>query len=167
VDWINVPQVRDWCRLLWKQYWAFIFRNRRVISWVAERLISHSWSWALLEKPPIVQLLKNFPAVYGIQRFITVITRALLWSVSWDRLIQSIQSHHIFLRFILILSTHLRLGPSSLLFTSGFPTNIFYTFLFSPFVLHALSISSPWLDHSSYTWRRVQVMKLLIMQLSD
>jgi hypothetical protein len=22
----------------------------------------------------------------------------------------------------------------------------------------------PWLDHSNYTWRRVQVMKLLIMQ---
>jgi hypothetical protein len=25
----------------------------------------------------------------------------------------------------------------------------------------------PWLDHSNYTWRRVQVMKLLIMQLSS
>jgi hypothetical protein len=24
----------------------------------------------------------------------------------------------------------------------------------------------PWLDHSNYTWRRVQVMKLLIMQFS-
>jgi hypothetical protein len=24
----------------------------------------------------------------------------------------------------------------------------------------------PWLDHSNYTWWRVQVMKLLIMQLS-
>jgi hypothetical protein len=22
----------------------------------------------------------------------------------------------------------------------------------------------PWLDHSNYTWRKVQVMKLLIMQ---
>jgi hypothetical protein len=28
----------------------------------------------LLEKPPIVQLLKNFPAFYGTQRFITVFT---------------------------------------------------------------------------------------------
>jgi hypothetical protein len=25
---------------------------------------------------------------------------------------------------------------------------------------------APWLDHSNYTWRRVQVMKLLIMQFS-
>jgi hypothetical protein len=24
----------------------------------------------------------------------------------------------------------------------------------------------PWLDHSNYTWRRVQVMKLLLMQFS-
>jgi hypothetical protein len=24
----------------------------------------------------------------------------------------------------------------------------------------------PWLDHSNYTWRRVQVMKLLITQFS-
>jgi hypothetical protein len=37
---------------------------------------------ALLEKPPIVQLLKNFPAFYGTWRFITVFTRALHWSLS-------------------------------------------------------------------------------------
>jgi hypothetical protein len=27
--------------------------------------LTHSWSRALLEKPPIVQLLENFPAFYG------------------------------------------------------------------------------------------------------
>jgi hypothetical protein len=37
---------------------------------------------ALLEKLPIVQLLKNFPAFYGTRRFITVFTRALHWSLS-------------------------------------------------------------------------------------
>jgi hypothetical protein len=31
----------------------------------------------LLEKPAIVQLLKNFPEFYGTRRFITVFTRAL------------------------------------------------------------------------------------------
>jgi hypothetical protein len=30
-------------------------------------------------------------------------------------------------------------------------------------VLHALPIHSPWLNHSNFTWRRVQVMKLLIV----
>jgi hypothetical protein len=39
-------------------------------------------SWALLEKPPIVQLLKIFSAFYGIRRFITVLTRALHWPLS-------------------------------------------------------------------------------------
>jgi hypothetical protein len=41
-------------------------------------LTHHSWSWALLEKLPIVQLLKKFLA--WTQRFITVFTRALHWA---------------------------------------------------------------------------------------
>jgi hypothetical protein len=45
-----------------------------------------------------------------------------------------------YLRSILILSTHLRLGLPSSLFPSGFPTNILYVFLFPPFVLHAVLI---------------------------
>jgi hypothetical protein len=124
---------------------------------------THSCSWALLEKSPIVQLLNKFPAFYGTQRFITVFTRALQWSLSWARSIQCIPSHPISLRSVLILSTHLRLGLSSGLFASGFPTKMLYSFLFSPFVLHVLPIHPPWLDHSNYTWWRVQVMKLLIM----
>jgi hypothetical protein len=54
---------------------------------------TYSWSWALLEEPPILQLLKNFPAFYGTRSFITVFTRALHWSVYWARSIQSIPSH--------------------------------------------------------------------------
>jgi hypothetical protein len=49
-------------------------------------------------------------------------------------------------------------------FPSGFST-IIYTHASSiPFVLHALNISSYWLNHSNYTWRRIQVQKLLIIQ---
>jgi hypothetical protein len=57
----------------------------RIFSWYS---LTHSESWALLEKPPIVQLLKDFPAYYGTRRFITVLTRTLHWSPSWARLIQ-------------------------------------------------------------------------------
>jgi hypothetical protein len=39
-------------------------------------------SWALLDKLPIVQLLKNFPAFYGTRRFNTVFARALHRSIS-------------------------------------------------------------------------------------
>ena len=50
---------------------------------------------------PIVQLLKNFPSIYGTLRFITVFIRALHWSLSTAR--SSIPLHPISLGFILIL----------------------------------------------------------------
>jgi hypothetical protein len=43
-------------------------------------LLTYLRSRALLEKPPIVQPLKNFPAFYGTRRFITVFTRAVVHS---------------------------------------------------------------------------------------
>jgi hypothetical protein len=66
------------------------------------------WNWALLEKPPVVQLLKNVPAFYGTRTFITAFTRASHWALSWARSVQS--PHSISLRSILILSTHLCLA---------------------------------------------------------
>jgi hypothetical protein len=36
--------------------------------------LTHSWSRALLEKLPIVQLLENFSAFYGTRRFKTAFT---------------------------------------------------------------------------------------------
>jgi hypothetical protein len=49
-----------------------------------------SWSWALLEEPPIVRPLKSFPAFYGTRKFRTVFTKSLHWSLSWAGSIQSI-----------------------------------------------------------------------------
>jgi hypothetical protein len=100
--------------------------------WKLSNELTHSWSRALLEKPPVVQLLKNFPAFYGPRRFITVFKRALHRSLFWARSIQSIQFHPISLRSILILSANLRLGLPSGLFPSGVPTNILCAFFFYP-----------------------------------
>jgi hypothetical protein len=36
-----------------------------------------SWNYVRLEKPPVTQLLKNFPELYGTQMYITVFTTAL------------------------------------------------------------------------------------------
>jgi hypothetical protein len=82
------------------------------------------YSSALLKKPPVPQLLKNFPKIYGTRTFITVFRRA--------RSIQSIAPHATSLRSILILSTHLRLGLPNGLFPSEFSTKTLYAFLFSP-----------------------------------
>jgi hypothetical protein len=81
-------------------------------------------SWVLLEKPPVTQPLKKFPTFYGTRNFIAVFTRALRWSSSRTNWIHSIPTHPISLRSILILSCHLRLGPPSGLFPSGFATEL-------------------------------------------
>jgi hypothetical protein len=57
---------------------------------------------------------------------------------------------------MLMLSTHLHLGRPSGLFPYDLSTNNLHTFLFSPIRL----------DNSNYTWRRVQIMRLLVIQLS-
>jgi hypothetical protein len=69
------------------------------------------------------------------------------WPLSWARWIQSIPSHPISTRFILILFSHQHLGFPSCLFPPGFPTKILYVFLFSPMPCPS---HSPWLDHSNY-----------------
>jgi hypothetical protein len=92
------------------------------------------------------------------------IIRALHWSLSWAISIQSTTSQPISLRSILILSTHLRLGLTSGLL--AFPP-ISYLHSSSP---HSYYMSRPfqlsWRDHFNYIWRRVHVMKLLIVQIS-
>jgi hypothetical protein len=63
-------------------FYGFVQEKKRLEMWYVITSLNHSWSWALLENLPIVQLLKNFSAFYGMRRFITVFTRALHWSLS-------------------------------------------------------------------------------------
>jgi hypothetical protein len=113
----------------------------------------------------VAQWLKSLLQFLGTRSFITVLTRALHWSLS--KLDQSSIHHPISLKSILILSTQLHLRLPSGLFPSSFSTNTLQAF-FSPHSCYILSPSHPhWLDHSNYTWRRVQVMKILIMQFSS
>ena len=90
------------------------------------------WCRVLLEKLTGLQLVKKLPAFHGTRRFITALTGVHHLSLSWASPIQSIYPHPISWRFILILSTHLRLGLPSGLFPSDFPTKTLYTPLSSP-----------------------------------
>jgi hypothetical protein len=139
------------------------------------KLCTYLRSWTLLEKLPIEQPLKNFPEFCRTPRFITVFTRALDWSLSWARSIQSIPSHPVYLRSILILSTHLRLRLPSGLFPPRFLTNILYAFLFSPIratcpahliLLDLLNLIMFGEENKLWTWHNVSLLLLLLLLLS-
>jgi hypothetical protein len=70
------------------------------------------------------QLLQNFPVFCGTRKFITVVTGARHWSLSWDRWVESMQLRSISLRSILILISHLSLGLLVVSFLPVFPPNI-------------------------------------------
>jgi hypothetical protein len=88
-----------------------------------------------LEGPPLVPVLRPINPVYSAPSY---------------------------LRSTLILFTHLRLGLPSGPFASGFPTKILYEFLFTPFVLHTLPITS--VTGLLCVWQTVKVFKLILMQ---
>ena len=68
-----------------------------------------------------LQLVKKFPAFHATRRFITALTSVRQLSLSWTSPIRSIYPHPTSWRYILILSTHQRLGLPSGLLPSGFP----------------------------------------------
>jgi hypothetical protein len=106
-----------------------------------------------------MQLLSNFSMFYGTQSLLPC-SHSLQLSLSWTRSVQSMPAHPISPRSILLLSTHLCLN---------LPIPIPKSYMHSSF-LHLCYMpcpfSSPWFVHSDFSWQSIQVMKLLIMQLS-
>jgi len=98
-----------------------------------------SWTRVLLEKLTGLQLVKKFPSFYVTRVFITGVTIARHLSLSWASSIQFIPPHPTSWRFILILSSYLRLGLPSGLFSSGFPTKTLYMPLLSPIRANCLT----------------------------
>ena len=86
----------------------------------------------LLEKLTGLQLVKKFPAFHETRRFITALTSVRHLSLSWASPVQSKYRHPTSWRYVLILSTYLRLGLSRGLLPSGFPTKTLYIPLSSP-----------------------------------
>jgi ABC-type multidrug transport system permease subunit len=64
-------------------------------------------SLILLERLEVTQLIKKVPACKETQSFITTITKPCHWTLSWTSSVLSTSSYPIFMRFILILSSHI------------------------------------------------------------
>jgi hypothetical protein len=113
-----------------------------------------------------MQLLKKFPALFWNPKVYYRIHKSLPLIHSLNQ-INSVHVTPFYLSMISILSNRLRLGVPSGLLPSVFPTHNLYIYIFfSSF--HSCYIPctahSPCFCHSNFTWRRVQFMKVLIMQ---
>ena len=82
--------------------------------------------------------------------------------LSWARLICSMPSHRIYLKSVLILSSHLRLGLPCDLFPLCLPPCMHFSSL--AYVLHGLPISFHHFDNLDDTGWGGQILKLLIMK---
>jgi hypothetical protein len=82
-------------------------------NWLSELT---AWNQAVLQKPTFVRPLNRFPECYGTWKFITVFTWALT-NICSEPHESDPYPIHISLRLILLLSTHLRLGLPSAIFS--------------------------------------------------
>jgi hypothetical protein len=103
--------------------------------------MEQSFPW----KVTSVSASQEFPTFYGTQKFITVFKTARHLFLSWARSIQSTLSHRIYLRSILVLSSHLRLRLSNGHFSSAFPTKSPYEFFFMALATRHIPIRNYWL----------------------
>ena len=152
--WTQVHSCNMYC-IYWNVGWEMVAACAHPVSHHCHSNKSFSWGqaslWSYISvhgyvltpwcKVLIVQLVKKFPAFHGTRRFITALTSVRHLSLSWARPIQSIYPQPTSWRYILILSTHLRLGLPSGLFPSGFPTKTLYTPSPHPYAPHAQPIT--------------------------
>jgi hypothetical protein len=116
---IKIPIVPNWFHAMksHNDYWTSILTP---------------WRWALLEKPPVLQLLKNFPAFNGTRRFITVVPILSQINPVYTSPSYPLYDYpHTYVLVFLVVSFLLAFPPISYIHSAS-----------PPFVLHALPISS-------------------------
>ena len=108
----------------------------------------------------VPQGVNKFTSIHQTRIIIIVSATARRLSLSWTIWVQYTLSNPMYLRSILILSSHLFLGLQSHLFLSGFWTESLHAFIFS-------SIRATCPAHLILPYLRTQTMKLLMTQFSS
>ena len=108
----------------------FCSRNRTSIS--SRRYLLTPWSRVLLEKLTGSAASQEIPRIFGTRKFITVLTSARHLPLPRANSIQSPKPPPTSWSYVLMSSSHLRLGLPNGLFPSGFPTRTMCTPLPSP-----------------------------------
>jgi hypothetical protein len=111
------------------------------------KLILILWSWALLQRPPVMKPLHSFLPFYGTQRFITAFTRAHhLSQSSPHHPILSLQDPSYYHPFIFVLVFLVHFSSSSHQYRIWVPPRPLSCYM--PHPSHY-----PRLVYSNYTWR--------------
>ena len=162
----------------WTDFYCEFYDRRQEFEMCAPHLLTNlltPWCRVLLEKLTGLQLVNKFPAFHGTRKFITALTSVRHLSLSWASPIQSIYPHPTSWRFILILTTHLRLGFPSGLLPSVFPTKTLYTPSPHPHMPHAqpisfFSILSPahyWEEYKSFSFSLCNLLHSPVTSIYD
>jgi hypothetical protein len=121
-------------------------------------------SWALFEKAPVAWPFKNFPTFHGTRRFIILPSSREPDTLSQLNLAYTTPSHFSNIHFNTIPPLTSRSPYWSLSFWLSHQNPICISLPPPLYVLHVLPTHTPWLSHFNYTSRKVQLMKLLILQ---
>ena len=106
----------------------------------------------LSDKLIVSLLINKIPTFCGTCSFITMLTKTRHLPPSGAILIRSPLSRTIFLRSLLILSSHLGLNVPSCLSPSGLTAKILRAFFFSPHTCHVPCLSSLLIRHDTVCW---------------
>jgi hypothetical protein len=94
---------------------------------------------------------------YKTRRFISVLTRARHWTLSWARWIQSARSRTLLIKWILILPSDLRLGLPNNFFHLGVTNNTLHAVFIAPRVhlIHQMRVQN---NRINNCWKQLKIL---------
>jgi hypothetical protein len=118
-----------WWWVPWKLRDAYYHHQGALVTVVSTSGTSVNLYRTALRNVPERCRLEEIPRLYATRRLMALFPGARQSSQSWSRSIHSTPSHPVSLRFVIVLSSHLRLCLANGLFSLDFPTDFRQSFL--------------------------------------